>query len=46
VIAQHGGTLAYSSQVGHGTSAVVTLPAAAAPAPEPAVRAALAEARA
>ncbi|HEY1557194.1 MAG TPA: HAMP domain-containing sensor histidine kinase [Kofleriaceae bacterium] len=53
VIAQHGGTLAYASQVGHGTSAVVTLPAApessvpgAEPAPEPTVRAALAEARA
>ena len=46
VIAQHGGTLAYSSQVGQGTNAVVTLPAAAEPAPEPAVRAALAEARA
>ncbi|HTR52477.1 MAG TPA: HAMP domain-containing sensor histidine kinase [Kofleriaceae bacterium] len=46
VIAQHGGTLAYKSTVGQGTSAVVTLPAAASVAPEPAVRAALAEARA
>ena len=46
VITQHGGTLAYKSSLGLGTSAVVTLPAAADVAPEPAVRAALAEARA
>jgi signal transduction histidine kinase len=46
VITQHGGTLAYESAVGQGTTALISLPAAAEPAPEPSVRAALVEARA
>ncbi|HUJ59195.1 MAG TPA: HAMP domain-containing sensor histidine kinase [Kofleriaceae bacterium] len=46
VITQHGGTLAYDSAVGHGTTARITLPAATAATPEPAARAAMVEARA
>ena len=46
VIAQHGGTLTYTSAVGQGTTALVTLPAAADAAPEPGARAAMLEARA
>jgi signal transduction histidine kinase len=46
VITQHGGTLAYTSAVGHGTTALITLPAPAEASPEPAVRAAIVEARA
>lgn len=47
VITQHGGTLAYASTVGHGTTATITLPGKpVAAAPEPAARAALVEARA
>jgi signal transduction histidine kinase len=46
VINQHGGTLAYASQVGRGTTATIQLPADAAVAPEPGVRAAMVEARA
>ncbi len=51
VINQHGGTLNYTSTLGQGTTATITLPgpAAAAPAaakPEPAARAAMVEARA
>jgi signal transduction histidine kinase len=46
VINQHGGTLAYASQLGRGTTATIRLPAEAAVAPEPSVRAALVEARA
>ncbi|MGE5182102.1 MAG: sensor histidine kinase [Acidobacteriota bacterium] len=45
VITQHGGTLAYESTVGRGTTARITLPAGAAPAPEPTARAAMVEAR-
>jgi signal transduction histidine kinase len=46
VITQHGGTLAYSSTVGQGTTALITLPAASDAAPELSVRAAMLEARA
>ncbi|HEX7836266.1 MAG TPA: HAMP domain-containing sensor histidine kinase, partial [Kofleriaceae bacterium] len=50
VIHQHGGTLAYASTLGRGTTATITLPVkpdATPPAtPEPAVRAAMVEARA
>ena len=47
VITQHGGALAYTSAVGQGTTATITLPGkAAAAAPEPAARAAMIEARA
>jgi signal transduction histidine kinase len=46
VIAQHGGTLAYASQLGRGTTATIRLPAEAAVAPETGVRAAMIEARA
>ena len=46
VITQHGGTLQYTSTVGRGTTATITLPASSAATPEPAVRVALAEARA
>lgn len=47
VITQHGGSLAYTSAVGAGTTATITLPGkTAAPAPEPAARAAMIEARA
>ncbi|HEY5947612.1 MAG TPA: HAMP domain-containing sensor histidine kinase [Kofleriaceae bacterium] len=47
VIMQHGGTLAYTSAVGQGTTATISLPGkAAAAAPEPATRAAMVEARA
>jgi signal transduction histidine kinase len=46
VINQHGGTLAYASQLGRGTTATIHLPAEAAVAPEPGVRAAMVEARA
>jgi signal transduction histidine kinase len=46
VITQHGGTLAYTSTVGHGTAALITLPGKAAAIPEPAARAAMVEARA
>jgi signal transduction histidine kinase len=46
VIAQHGGTLQYTSTLGEGTTALITLPAASDVAPEPSVRAAMLEARA
>ena len=52
VINQHGGALSYQSTVGHGTTATIHFPAkpaepaAATPAPEPAPRAAIVEARA
>jgi signal transduction histidine kinase len=46
VITQHGGSLAYASTVGKGTTATITLPLQAAPRPEPAPRAAMLEARA
>jgi signal transduction histidine kinase len=46
VINQHGGTLTYKSTVGHGTTATITLPAKAQATPEPAIRAAMIEARA
>lgn len=50
VIQQHGGTLTYASTLGRGTTATITLPvkpSATPPAtPEPAVRAAMVEARA
>jgi signal transduction histidine kinase len=48
VITQHGGSLAYTSTIGHGTTATITLPgpSAAGPVPEPATRAAMVEARA
>jgi signal transduction histidine kinase len=46
VITQHGGSLAYASAVGKGTTATITLPLQAAPRPEPAPRAAMLEARA
>jgi signal transduction histidine kinase len=47
VITQHGGSLSYTSSVGQGTTATITLPGkAAAAAPEPAARAAMVEARA
>jgi signal transduction histidine kinase len=46
VIAQHGGSLAYHSAVGKGTTATIVLPLQTAPRPEPAARAAMLEARA
>ena len=46
VIAQHGGSLAYASTPGRGTTATITLPADARPSPEPTARAAMIEARA
>ncbi|MGH2900010.1 MAG: sensor histidine kinase, partial [Solirubrobacteraceae bacterium] len=46
VINQHGGTLTYKSTVGQGTIATITLPARAHATPEPAIRAAMIEARA
>jgi signal transduction histidine kinase len=46
VINQHGGTLAYASQLGKGTTATITLPADKAATPEPSARAAMVEARA
>jgi len=46
VINQHGGTLAYSSALGHGTTATITLPVKPQAAPEPVPRAAIVEARA
>jgi signal transduction histidine kinase len=46
VITQHGGTLAYESTLGRGTTARISLPSGAAPAPEPPARAAMVEARA
>jgi signal transduction histidine kinase len=46
VINQHGGTLTYKSTVGHGTIATITLPGKAQATPEPAMRAAMIEARA
>ncbi len=46
VITQHGGTLAYTSVVGQGTTASVALPVRATTAPEPSPRAAMIEARA
>ncbi len=46
VITQHGGSLAYSSTVGKGTTATIVLPLQAAARPEPAPRAAMIEARA
>jgi signal transduction histidine kinase len=46
VIAQHGGTLTYTSTVGRGTLAKITLPDGPGATPEPAPRAAMVEARA
>jgi signal transduction histidine kinase len=46
VITQHGGSLAYASAVGKGTTATITLPAEGSAAPEPTPRAAMVEARA
>jgi len=46
VITQHGGTLAYASTLGHGTTATITLPVKPQATPEPAPRAAMVEARA
>jgi signal transduction histidine kinase len=47
VITQHGGSLSYTSAVGHGTTATITLPGkGCGAAPEPAARAAMVEARA
>jgi signal transduction histidine kinase len=46
VIQQHGGTLRYSSALGQGTTATITLPIRPVAAPEPAPRAAMVEARA
>ena len=46
VITQHGGSLAYTSAVGRGTTATIRLPVQAKAAPEPAARAAMVEARA
>ena len=46
VITQHGGTLAYESTVGQGTTARITLPGGTAATPEPTARAAMVEARA
>ena len=46
VIQQHGGTLRYSSALGQGTTATITLPVKLVAAPEPAPRAAMVEARA
>jgi signal transduction histidine kinase len=46
VIAQHGGSLAYASAVGKGTTATITLPLEGGAKPEPTLRAAMLEARA
>jgi signal transduction histidine kinase len=46
VINQHGGTLTYKSTLGQGTTATITLPIKAQATPEPAIRAAMVEARA
>jgi signal transduction histidine kinase len=46
VITQHGGSLAYASAVGKGTTATIKLPLHAAARPEPTPRAAMLEARA
>jgi signal transduction histidine kinase len=46
VINQHGGTLTYKSTVGQGTIATITLPVVTQATPEPAIRAAMIEARA
>ena len=46
VITQHGGSLAYASAPGKGTTATITLPLKAASRPEPTTRAAMLEARA
>ncbi|HMG21645.1 MAG TPA: ATP-binding protein [Kofleriaceae bacterium] len=46
VIQQHGGTLGYTSTLGHGTTATITLPVKPQATPEPAARAAMVEARA
>ncbi len=46
VIAQHGGELKYTSTVGRGTSATITLPLKSETSPEPSTRAAMVEARA
>ena len=46
VIAQHGGELKYTSTVGQGTSATITLPVKSGTSPEPSTRAAMVEARA
>jgi signal transduction histidine kinase len=46
VINQHGGTLTYKSTLGQGTIATITLPAKVQATPEPAIRAAMIEARA
>ena len=46
VIQQHGGTLRYSSALGQGTTASITLPIKPLAAPEPAPRVAMVEARA
>ena len=46
VITQHGGSLAYISTPGKGTTATISLPARMSAAPEPAARAAMIEARA
>ncbi len=46
VITQHGGSLAYVSTVGRGTTATILLPIKTTTSPEPAARAAMVEARA
>src|SRR5262249_59506704 len=46
VINQHGGTLTYASTLRHGTTPTITLPLKAQATPEPAMRAAMIEARA
>jgi signal transduction histidine kinase len=46
VITQHGGSLSYASQPGHGTTATISLPGKATAAAEPPPRAAMIEARA
>lgn len=46
VITQHGGSLAYASTVGKGTTATVMLPAQTSTSPEPLARVAMVEARA
>jgi signal transduction histidine kinase len=46
VITQHGGSLAYASAVGKGTTATIKLPLGAAARPEPSPRVAMVEARA
>src|SRR5262245_33094398 len=46
VIQQHGGTLRYTSTLGQGTTATITLPVKPQTSPEPSARAAMVEARA